>query len=99
MGELEPLIDDMARRRLSSRRRRRLAGHVRRAALDPRVTARGRVSRSLDRVPGIVDAARDLLAEELRGIVDADSRRFEDAVGPGTPDGILVELAEVTGGE
>lgn len=98
-AEVGSLIDRMATRRISGRRRRHLAEYVRGAALDPRRSPGGRAARSLQRVPGIVEAARDLLAEELRGIVDADSRRFEDVVGARTPAGILAELVEVSGSE
>jgi energy-coupling factor transporter ATP-binding protein EcfA2 len=98
-GEVEPLIERLATRRVSGRRRRALASYIRRAAFDPRTPATRRIERLLERVPGVVDGARDLLAEELRGIVDADSRRFEDAVGPSTPDGILAELTEVSASE
>jgi hypothetical protein len=97
VSEIDSLIDRLAVRRVSRRGRRALAAHVLIAALDPRATPSRRVRKALVRVPGIIDAARDLLAEELRGIVDADSRRFEDAVGSGTPEGILAELTEVAG--
>lgn len=93
LDELGPLIDSRATRRLSRRRRRRLIDLVRRAALDRRARPTSSERRLLDRVPGVVEAARELLAEELRGIVEADARRFRDRLGPGAPPGILAELA------
>lgn len=99
VDEIEPLIDRMSTRRMSGRRRRRLADHVRRAALDPRTAPSRTMVRLLRRAPGIVAAARDLLAEELRGMVDADSMRFEERVGPEAPAGILAELIEEGGHE
>jgi energy-coupling factor transporter ATP-binding protein EcfA2 len=94
LSEIGPLVDRTATRRISGRARRRLVDHVGRAALDPRLTAGRRVGRLLDRVPGVIDAARDLLAEELRGIMAADSRRFVDLIGTGVPPGVLSELAQ-----
>jgi len=50
------------------------------------------------RLPGLVDAARTRLEEELIGILDADAYRFVGPLGAGAPDGLLAELTlEVAG--
>ncbi len=74
------------------RRTERLVAAVRREVFggDPE-TGRS-IRRLLRRHPGLVDAARGLLAEELAGIVRADSGRFLGRLGPGTPHGVLADL-------
>jgi hypothetical protein len=99
VGELDSLIQRRTRRGMSRRKRRRVARHMRAAVFDPAVVPGRAVRRALGSVPGIVEAARELLAEELQGIVDADSRRFEDVVGPRTPEGLLALLADVVNDE
>jgi hypothetical protein len=94
--EIASLIDRIAVRRLGRRRRSALVAHAKRAAVDPKARASRTASRALRRVPGAIAAARDLLSEELMGILDADSRRFEELIGQAAPVGILSELADVS---
>ncbi len=81
-------------RRVGRRTRRKLAAAALRGSLDPRFRPDAATARRLSRTPGLIDAARERLAEELHGILHTDSLRFVDRLGPGLPEGILSELAE-----
>jgi hypothetical protein len=75
------------------RHRQRLVDAVRHSAVDPTFKPRRKASRILSRHPGVVGAARRRLEEELAGIVEADSMKFTELLGPGSPSGLLAELA------
>jgi hypothetical protein len=54
------------------------------------------VARRLAKIPGLVESARDRLADELRGILETDSLRFVERLGPAVAGTDLTELS--TGG-
>ncbi len=82
LSEVDDLPRRMSRRRLGARIRRRLAESVRIASIDPRHVPGRRVARRLAKIPGLVESARDRLADELRGILETDSLRFVERLGP-----------------
>lgn len=90
-------VDDLPRRmsphHLSRRKRRRLAESVRMALIDPRYTPDRRTGRRLEKIPGLVESARVSLADELQGILETDSLRFVERLGPAITGGILTELS------
>ncbi|NIR36404.1 MAG: hypothetical protein GWN07_10460 [Actinobacteria bacterium] len=77
----------------SSRRRRRLTGALRRAVLDPSFRPEPPIRRMLERMPGLVEAARHSLAVEIDGILASDGIRFAEAVGPAPAAGVLAALS------
>jgi len=91
-GEVPGLGASMTGSRVRTGRGRRLAGAVRRSVADHRFVPEGRDARILRRFPGIVDAARARLEDELVGILDADADRFLEPLGPGLPEGLLADL-------
>ncbi len=93
LSEIEGLPRRMSQRRLGARRGRRLAEFVLLASIDPRHVPSRRVARRLAKVPGLVESARDRLADELRGILETDSLRFVERVGPSYSGSDLTELS------
>ncbi len=93
LSELDDLPRRMSRRRLGARNRRRLAESVRIASIDPRYVPGRRVARRLAKIPGLVESARDRLADELRGILETDSLRFVERLGPVVTGRDLTELS------
>ncbi len=91
-AEVPGLATAIAESRVGARRGRRLTDAVRRSVADRTFSPSRRDARVLRRFPGIVDAARGRLEEELAGILDADANRFLRPLGPGLPDGLLADL-------
>jgi hypothetical protein len=82
LADLEQLPSRMAGKRFGRRARRRLAAAARLSAVDPSFEPKGRTRRRLARIPGLVASAQDRLADELRGILETDARRFTERLGP-----------------
>ena len=96
--DLASLAFEVGAKRLRKRPARRMIEVVRRSVADRRHVPEGRDARMMRRLPGLVDAARTRLEEELIGILDADAYRFVGPLGAGAPDGLLAELTlEVAG--
>ncbi|MBI5157800.1 MAG: 50S ribosome-binding GTPase [Acidimicrobiia bacterium] len=74
------------------RRAARLVRATRAAVIDPAHVFDRKERRVIGRNPGLVAAAADRLADELAGIVAADSARFTARLGAGTPWGVLAQL-------
>jgi hypothetical protein len=77
---------------VSGRRMRRLTAAVVAGAVDPARSPVRRERRVLRRFPGLVDAARDRLVDELESILAADASRFLDRLGGGAPSAVLGRL-------
>jgi len=90
--DLPSLAFEVASKRLRGRSARRLIETVRRRVADRHHVPRGREARLMRKLPGVVEAARGRLEEELAGILDADSIRFTAPLGPSTPEGLLADL-------
>jgi len=93
LSEVDDLARRVSRRRLGARRRRRLAESLRMASIDPRYTPDRMTARHLAKIPGLIESARDLLTDELRGILETDSLRFVERLGPAVTGGTLTELS------
>lgn len=91
-ADLPSLAEEQSGRPVRRRRRERLVDTIRRASVDRRFEPRRREARILERHPGALDAARQRLEEELSGIIHADSMRFLERLGPGSPDGLLSHM-------
>jgi hypothetical protein len=98
-ADLPSLAEEVSGRPVRRRKRERLVDAIRRAAVDPRFRPGRKEARILDRHPGAVDAARRRLAEELAGIIHADSMRFLESLGTGSPDGLLAAMTLAGDGE
>lgn len=98
-ADLPSLAEEVSGRSVRRRKRDRLVDTIRRAAVDPRFRPDRKATRVLDRHPGIVGAARRRLEEELKGIIHADSMRFLERAGAGSPDGLLAKMTVAGGGE
>ncbi|MEE8496991.1 MAG: GTPase [Acidimicrobiia bacterium] len=96
LSEVDGLPRRMSKRRIGARRGRRLAEFVRIASIDPRHVPSRNVARRVAKIPGLVESARDRLAGELRGILETDSLRFVERLGPAFAGTDLTELS--TGG-
>jgi hypothetical protein len=94
MSDLDDLAERMSGKRPSKRWRRRLGSALRASVADPRHRPERRTRARLDRVPGIVEAARDGFATEVDGILMSDSIRFVERLGRAVPSGVLAELTE-----
>jgi energy-coupling factor transporter ATP-binding protein EcfA2 len=93
LAEIDDLPGRMGGRRWGRRKRRRLAEALRMSTIDPRYTPTRRTARRLERIPGIVDSARERLADELRGILATDEMRFSERLGPTVTGNTLSELS------
>ena len=93
LSEVDDLPRRASRRRLSARKQRRVAGSLRVASIDPRHAPDRMVARQMAKSPGLLESARDLLADELRGILETDSLRFVERLGPAVGGGTLTELS------
>jgi hypothetical protein len=95
---LEETVAPVSGRLFRRRRSRTLAAALAAATLDPQQRPQGRSSRRLDRIPGVLAAARQDLIAALREVLEIDSGRFIAAVGTGPPSGSLdrvsVDLGE-----
>lgn len=91
--DLDDLPGRMAGKRFGRRRRRRLTKAIRSSLVDPRFVPRRRTVRRLEKIPGVVEAARERLADELRGILETDSLRFSEQLGPAVSGGVLNDLS------
>ena len=96
LSEVDGLPRRMSKRRIGARGGRRLAEFVRIASIDPRHIPGRNVARRLAKIPGLVESARERLADELRGILETDSLRFVERLGPAVAGIDLTELS--TGG-
>jgi len=92
VADIPAVAEEVSGRALRGRRKGRFVGLVRRSAVDRRFVAGGRDARLLARHPGAREAALRRLEEELEGVIQADSKRFTESLGPGSPDGLLAEL-------
>jgi energy-coupling factor transporter ATP-binding protein EcfA2 len=92
-ADLEDLPARLTGRRPRSRIRRLLGSALLRATFDPGHEPSRRIRRHLDRYPGIVGAARTALAEEIDGILQSDSLRFTELLGPVPSAGVLATLS------
>jgi energy-coupling factor transporter ATP-binding protein EcfA2 len=90
--DLPSLAFEVAAKRLRGRGARRMVESVRRTVADRSRVPVGREARLMRRLPGVVEAARARLEDELVGILDTDAIRFAAALGPSAPDGLLAEL-------
>jgi energy-coupling factor transporter ATP-binding protein EcfA2 len=91
-GDLPAVVAQAASRRMRRRRRADLGVAVARWSVDPGWSPPRRIARGIARLPGVVEAARGLLADALVAELEADGSRFVDTVGDGLPDGILDRL-------
>jgi hypothetical protein len=91
-ADLPSLAAELGSKRLRDRNAGRLIDTVRLSIADRHHVPRGKYARLMRKLPGMVDAARLLLEEELVGILDADSNRFTASLGPSLPDGLLADL-------
>jgi hypothetical protein len=98
-ADLPSLAEEVSGRSVRRRRRDRLVNTIRCAAVDPGFRPDRKAQRVLDRHPGIVGAARQRLEDELKGIIHADSMRFHERAGAGSPDGLLAKMTVAGGGE
>ena len=92
-ADLPSLAEEVSGRPVRGRHRQRLLDAVRHSAVDPGFKPRRKAARILSRHPGVVEAARRRLEEELAGIIEADSMKFTELLGPSSPAGLLAELA------
>jgi hypothetical protein len=92
VADLPAVAEEVSGRALRRRRKDRFVDLVRRSAVDRQFVAEGKDARLLARHPGARDVALRRLEEELEGVIQADSRRFTESLGPGSPDGLLAEL-------
>ena len=90
--DLPVLIAQATGRRRPKRRITELARVVERLVVDPAFQPAKRPQRRLAASPGVVDAARRLLAEALGDEFAVDAARFEAIVGGELPDGLLQRL-------
>jgi len=90
--DLPSLAFEVGAKRLRGRPARRMVETVRRSVADRRHLPAGRDARLMRKLPGVVDAARSRLEEELVGILDGDSHRFTAPLGSSAPEGLLAEL-------
>ncbi len=93
LADIEELARRRSPRRFGRRKRRRLIDSVLQASIDPRHSPDSRTARRLATTPELVESARDRLADELRGILETDSLRFVERLGPAVSGNILTELS------
>jgi hypothetical protein len=93
LAEIDDLPARMSGRRMGRRKRRRLAQVLRTLSIDPRYVPNRRMARRLEKIPGIVESARERLADELRGILASDELRFSERLGPAVTGTTLSDLS------
>jgi energy-coupling factor transporter ATP-binding protein EcfA2 len=86
-------------RPLRRRWRRRIADAARRAALDPAAVPSRRIRRRVERIPGLIDAARAGLGDAVAAALEFDRSRFDGILGPEIPDSIEERLWLHTDGD
>lgn len=91
-ADLPSLAEEVSGRSVRRRKRDRLVDTIRRSSVDRRFRPGRKEARILARHPGVLEAAQRRLEEELAGIIHADSMRFLERLGTGSPDGLLAEL-------
>lgn len=96
--DLPSLAEEVSGRSVRRRKRNRLIDTIRRASVDPRFKPDRKASHLIDRHPGAVAAARRRLEDELQGIIRADSMRFIERAGAGSPEGLLARMTLAGGG-
>ncbi len=86
------------KRRMRRRRLRKLADLVCRGAVDKDWIPSARDLRRLEKVDGAVIAARKDLGSRLAAVLDADGKRFTDALGPVIPEAVIARFGPPAGG-
>ena len=92
-ADIPAVAHEVSGRAPKGRRRDRLVDLVRRSAVDPDFTPGKKAARLLRRYADARDASVRSLVEELEGVIHADSKRFVEVLGPGSPEGLLAELS------
>jgi hypothetical protein len=93
LAEIDDLPARMSGKRWGRRKRRRLAQALLMSAIDPRYAPSRKMARRFEKFPGIVEAAKEGLADELRGILATDELRFSERLGPAVTGTTLSELS------
>ena len=93
LAEIDDLPARMSGKRGGRRKRRRLVQTLRISSIDPRYVPKRKVARRIEKIPGIVDSARERLADELRGILATDELRFAERLGPAVTGTTLSDLS------
>lgn len=92
VADIPAVAEEVSGRSVRRRRIKRFIDLVRRAAVDRGFEPGKKDARLLARLPGARDAAVRRLEDELEGIIRADSTRFIEKLGSGSPKGLLAEL-------
>jgi hypothetical protein len=91
-ADLPRLATEISGRNVRRRRQPDLVAAVRRAVIDPGAAFDRRRRRLLRRHPGLVEAARERLIDELAAAVATDASRFTGILGAPLPAGIIADL-------
>lgn len=92
-ADLPRLATSLSGKTVRRRARPHLIATVRSAVIDPDAKPDRRGRRMLRRHPGLVEAARERLVDELSAVVATDAARFTGTLGSPVPAGILADLS------
>lgn len=91
-ADLPRLATALSGKPVRRRVRSDLIAAVRAAVIDPTAVPGRRRRRLLRRHPGLAEAAREHLVDELSAVVATDAARFTGTLGPPFPAGVLADL-------